>query len=233
MEAGLKRIETAVAEAGSALARARSGDDGQAAEVAAVRDAAERTVKEARRVEGVLDRGRQDSLRSSVEAQAEIVAAMGELCEAVADARDAAGERATALEGSMLGESTGDDVADELRACSRAEAELQAGLRGTGESVTEAEVRAAHLRDRRDETMAELERIAARLERELEAAARRCRRTSARRSSASSSGWGAGASSSGRSTRWPSASTRRRSLTSPSSRNSAPTWRPRSASWRG
>ncbi len=171
VEAGLERIEAAVAEAGSALARARSGDGDQAAEVATVRDAAERTVTEARRVEGILDRGRQDSLRSSVEAQAEIVAAMGELCEAVADARDATGERANALESSMLGAGTGDDVADELRACSRAEAELQAGLRATGESVTEAEVRAAHLRDRRDETTAELERIAARLERELEAGA--------------------------------------------------------------
>ena len=118
---------------------------------ATVRAAAERAAVEARRVEGILDQGRQDTLRSSVEAHAEIVEAMGELCEAVADARDAAGERAALLEASMLGEGTGDDVADELRSCSRAEAELQTRMRATGEAVTEAEVRAAHLRDRRDE----------------------------------------------------------------------------------
>jgi chromosome segregation ATPase len=167
---GLDRIEAALSEAGAALARARSGDSGQAGEVGTIRAAAERTAIEARRVEGILDQGRQDTLRSSVEAHAGIVDAMGELCEAVADARDAAGERATALEASMLGEGTGDDVAEELRSCSRAEAELQTGMRATGEAVTEAEVRAAHLRDRRDEATSELERIAGRLERELDPA---------------------------------------------------------------
>ena len=168
---GLERIEAALAEAGEALGRARWGDDtGQAGEVGTIRAAAERTAIEARRVEGILDQGRQDTLRSSVEAQAGIVEAMGELCEAVADARDAAGERAAALEASMLGEGTGDDVAEELRSCSRAEAELQTRMRATGEAVTEAEVRAAHLRDRRDEATSELERIAGRLERELEPA---------------------------------------------------------------
>ena len=168
---GLERIEAALSEAGTALERARSGDSaGQAGEVGTIRAAAERTAVEARRVEGILDQGRQDTLRSSVEAHAGIVEAMAELCEAVADARDAAGERAAALEASMLGEGTGDDVAEELRSCSRAEAELQARMRATGEAVTEAEVRAAHLRDRRDEATSELERIAGRLERELEPA---------------------------------------------------------------
>jgi chromosome segregation protein len=71
----------------------------------------------------------------------------------------------------MLGEGDGDAVAAELRECSQADAELQAKLRGIAESVTEAEVAAAHLRDRRDETVAELERIAAALGREVVLAA--------------------------------------------------------------
>jgi chromosome segregation protein len=67
----------------------------------------------------------------------------------------------------MLGEGGGDDVTESLRACSRAEAELQSKLRVAGEAVTEAEVAAAHLRDRRAEAIAELEQIGRRLGRDL------------------------------------------------------------------
>ena len=70
----------------------------------------------------------------------------------------------------MLGQHDTDDVTAQLRACSEAEAELQARLHAMGDSVTEAEVRATHLRDRRDEAAAELERIASRLGREIEPA---------------------------------------------------------------
>ena len=45
----------------------------------------------------------------------------------------------------MLGESGEDAVTDQLRACSREEAELQTQLRAAAEAVTEAEVRVAHL----------------------------------------------------------------------------------------
>ena len=108
-----------------------------------------------------------------------------------------------------------DDVPSQLRACSRDEAELQAKLLACGDSVTEAEVRAAQLRDRRDEARrrARADRRAAR------PGARAGRRSrwaprSARRSSASSSASPAAARRSGRSTRSPSASTRRPSSTS-------------------
>ena len=113
---------------------------------------------------------RQDSLSERLERESDLVAALGELCEVAADARDAAGERAAALEARMLGESGEDAVTDQLRACSREEAELQAQLRAAAEAVTEAEVRVAHLEDRRGEAAAELARIAAKLGRELEAA---------------------------------------------------------------
>jgi chromosome segregation protein len=67
----------------------------------------------------------------------------------------------------MLDQHDTDDVTAQLRACSGEEAELQSRLHAMGESVTEAEVRATHLRDRRDEVATELERIAPRLGREV------------------------------------------------------------------
>jgi chromosome segregation ATPase len=169
VDGALERIGEALGEAGLALGRARTatGLDRRAAEVSAVRDAAERAVQSARRVEGLLGRGRQDSLGRRIESEGSILRALERLCEGAADARDAAGERAAALERTMLGEREGDDVTAELRSCSRREAELQARLRTMAEAVTQAEVAAAQLRDRRDETAAELQRIAARLGREL------------------------------------------------------------------
>jgi chromosome segregation ATPase len=170
VEAGLDRIGEALGDAGRALGSARSATQEAARleEVAHVRDAADRAAQGARRVEGLLGRRRQDSLEQRVEADAALLGSLDELCEAVADARDAAGERATSLEHRMLGEGDADVVAAELRECSQAEAELQTRLRAIAESVTEAEVAAAHLRDRRDETSAELKRIAGVLKREVE-----------------------------------------------------------------
>ena len=172
IQAGIARMAASLEEAREALERSRSAAPApeRAAEVGRVREAAERVAADARRIEAQLDAGRQDTLRSRIEAQAALVESLGGLCEAVADARDAAGERAGVIEQAMLGEAGGDEVADELRACSRAEAELQSQLRVAGEAVTEAEVEAAHLRDRRDEAAGELDAIATRLGRRIEAA---------------------------------------------------------------
>jgi chromosome segregation ATPase len=165
---GLDRAGRAIAEAAGAHGKALAADGPDLARhVGEVRDAADRAAAEARRVESALDQGRQETLRSRVNEREELVAALGGLCEAVADARDAAGARAAALEGAMLGQGGSDEVAEELRECSRREAELQARLRAIAEQVTAAEVEAAHLRDRRDESEAELARIAERLGREI------------------------------------------------------------------
>jgi chromosome segregation ATPase len=171
--AGIERVGESLRAAIAALDRARAaGADGErGAELAKVREAADRAAQMARRIEDMLGSRAQDSLSQRLEREAELVGALGELCEAAADARDAAGERAAALEQRMLGESGEDAVTDRLRDCSREEAELQTRLRGAGEQVTEAEVSVAHLGDRRAEAAAELERIAATLGRELSAAA--------------------------------------------------------------
>ena len=68
------------------------------------------------------------------------------------------------VEERVVGAQAGDELALELRECSRIEAELHGELRLVGERVTEAEVRAAGLRDRREEAAAEADRIVAKLE---------------------------------------------------------------------
>ncbi len=172
VDAGLARIGSALADAAGAHGKALAAEGtARARHVGEVAAAAGTVAAEARRVEDALDQGRQQTLRSRIGEREELVGALGGLCEAVADARDAAGERAAALEAAMLGQGGSDEVAEELRACSKLEAELQARLRAIAEQVTTAEVEAAHLRDRRDESQGELARIAERLGRELGPAA--------------------------------------------------------------
>ena len=169
VSAGVERVGESLQAAIAALDTARSSDaDGErATALAQVREAADHAAQMARRIEDMLGSRAQDSLSQRLEREAALVAALGELCEAAADARDAAGARAGTLEQRMLGESGEDAVTDQLRACSREEAELQTKLRVAAEGVTEAEVRVAHLGDRRAEVAAELGRIAATLGREI------------------------------------------------------------------
>ncbi|MDX6581563.1 MAG: chromosome segregation protein [Solirubrobacterales bacterium] len=171
VSAGIERIGESLRAALDSLDAARAGGDGErAGALASVREAADRAAQMARRLEDMLGSRAQDSLSQRLEREAAMVAALGELCEAAADARDAAGARAAALEHRMLGESGEDAVTERLRACSREEAELQTELRAAAEGVTQAEVRVAHLADRRAEVAGELQRIAATLGRELEGA---------------------------------------------------------------
>jgi chromosome segregation ATPase len=169
---GLERIGESLERAGADLecALAAGTDADRAEAVGGVREAADHAAALARRVESLLGSRRQDSLSARIERESSILERLAELCEAAATARDAAGERAVALERAMLGESEGDDVSERLRACSREEAELQTQLRAAGERVTAAEVKVAHLGDRRAEAAAELERIAATVGHELAAA---------------------------------------------------------------
>jgi chromosome segregation ATPase len=167
---GLERISSALQAASEAMERARAVESAneRATEVARVREASERAAGAARRVEGLLGRRRQDSLESRISAVSELLGRLDELLEVTAEARNAVGEHATALERRMLDERETDDVTAQLRACSQAEAELQAKLHAMGDSVTQAEVRATHLRDRRDEAATELAGIARQLGREIE-----------------------------------------------------------------
>ena len=68
----------------------------------------------------------------------------------------------------MVGnEGDGDEIADELRACSKLEFELQGQMRSVSEELTQAEVEAAHLGDRRAEAEREMALIVEKLGEEV------------------------------------------------------------------
>ncbi len=160
--AGLRRIGAALDEAIEAHrnADAAASDADRANEVARVRDAAERAASGARRVEGLLGKRRQGSLEGRIVAATAVLGRIDVLLDVAARARDAVGERAAAMERRMLAQGDAEDFTAQLRECSQAESGLQSRLHATAETLTEAEVRAAHLRDRRDEAAAELDRVA-------------------------------------------------------------------------
>jgi chromosome segregation ATPase len=167
IELEMGRIEQALDGATRALLRARGGDGEVADELTQVREGAERAARAAGRAEELLGRSRQDSLERRVAAEGELLPALRGVAENVAQVRDAVGRRVAVLEERMLGTRDADDVTEELRACSREEYELQAQLREIAEEVTQAEVRAAHVSEHRDESAAQLARIATALGEEL------------------------------------------------------------------
>jgi chromosome segregation ATPase len=173
LHAGMERIAGALEDAGEALERARTAQEEaeRVAGLAGVREAAQRAAGGARRLEEILGTRRQDSLEARIRRTAGSVDALDALLAAVANARDVVGERAESLERRMLAAGGAEDVTTQLRECSQTEAELQARLHATVDAVTEAEVKAAHLRDRRDDAATELARISRQLGREIEPSA--------------------------------------------------------------
>ncbi|MCB0865193.1 MAG: AAA family ATPase [Solirubrobacterales bacterium] len=161
----LESAREALADASGGIADAIDAGDVEErlGALARVRNGAERAVRSARRAEDMLGHRRQDSLEQRVEAEADLATTLATLCAALAQARDAVGLRASRVEEQVVGARAGDELASELRDCSRAEAELQGELRTISERVTSAEVGAAQLRDRREEAEAEWARIIAKL----------------------------------------------------------------------
>ncbi len=161
----LESARTALAEASEAITDAVDATEVEKrlGALARVRNGADRATRSARRAEDMLGHRRQDSLTHRVEAEAELAVSLAELCAALGRARDAVGKRAAAVEEQVIGARAGDELAIELRECSRVEAEHQASLRTVGERVTEAEVRAAHMRNRREESEVEWKAIVAKL----------------------------------------------------------------------
>jgi chromosome segregation ATPase len=170
MQVELSRIEQALGGATRSLLRARADQGDMGEELARVREGAERAARASARAEGLLGRSRQDSLERQVASEEELIEPLRGAAEALAAVRDAAGERITALEKRMLDDEGAGDVAEELRACSTEEYAIQEELRSAAEGATEAQVRAQHLGQRREEIAAEVARIGARLGVELAAA---------------------------------------------------------------
>jgi chromosome segregation protein len=133
------------AELEGALAAERS----QAARIAAER--AERSA-------------RIERLRGQLAADAATMPRAERLRAALTDAAETLSARHGALEQELVADRTAAEaLTGELRACAAREAELQAALRGAGESVTAAEVTAQRVRDHADEAQLELRGLGERL----------------------------------------------------------------------
>ena len=162
----LAGIESGLAGATEGLARARvEGPEAErAAGLAAVRGGADRAGRHARRAEGLLGERRREQLQRRLAAAEELLAGERRAKSAIDSLAAALRERIAAAETVVLGqEGAGDEIAEEMRACSRRELELQAEMKTASDALTTAEVEAAHLRDRSDEVGRELAQIVERL----------------------------------------------------------------------
>jgi chromosome segregation ATPase len=164
VEAGL-----ATAREGLSIAKREAPEQERAAGLAGVQSGAERAARHARRAEGLLGERRREELTARLAVQDEL---LGQV-EASRAALDALGEsvrtRVQSAEARVVGaDGDGDAIAEQMRACSQREYELQAEMKAASDVLTEAEVSAAHLRDRREEAARELAAIGERLGEQVE-----------------------------------------------------------------
>jgi chromosome segregation ATPase len=174
LEGELGGVEAALASATEALARARSAEAPESereAALGAVRGGAERALRHARIAEGLLGERHREALRARLLAGEELLEDVRGAAAAIEASRAAIGARVERTEGKVLGgEGDGDEIAEEIRACSQREFELQAEIKGAADELTKAEVEAAHLGDRRAEAAKELAAIGERLGEEVRSA---------------------------------------------------------------
>ncbi len=170
----LGEIEAGLAGATDGLARARAVQASEAAREAAlgdVRGGAERATRHARRAEGLLGERHREMLRQRLAAGEELLDDVRAAAAAATSAEAAIRARIERIELRVVGgEGDGDEIAEEMRACSQREYELQAEMKSASDRLTEVEVEAAHLGDRRAEAAKELASIAERLGEEVAAA---------------------------------------------------------------
>jgi chromosome segregation ATPase len=171
LEEELGEIDAGLRGAVQGLEVARSDDALEAAREAAlgdVRAGAERASRHARRAEGLLGERHREALRARVVAGEELLDDVRAARAAVEAAGTAIRGRVEQIERKVVGgQDDGDEIAEELRACSQQEFELQAEMKETSDELTRAEVEAAHLGDRRAEAERELASIADRLGEEI------------------------------------------------------------------
>jgi chromosome segregation ATPase len=171
LEEELDEIGTGLSGAADGLARARSAEASESAREAAlgaVRSGAERAVRHARRAEGLLGERAREVLRKRLAGGEELLDDVRAAAAAAVAAEAAIRTRVERIEQRVVGEEgDGDELAEEMRACSQREYELQAEMKAASDRLTEVEVEAAHLGDRRAEAAKELASIAERLGEEV------------------------------------------------------------------
>jgi chromosome segregation ATPase len=164
VDAGLRAALDGLATAGSdaATESAREGALGE------VRAGSERAIRHARRAEGLLGERHREKMRARLAGGEELLDDVRAALAAVEAVGNAIRVRVERTESTVVGnEGDGDEIADELRACSKLEFELQGQMKTVGEELTKAEVEAAHLGDRRAEAEREMAAIAAKLGEEV------------------------------------------------------------------
>jgi chromosome segregation protein len=108
-------------------------------------------------------------LTSQLDRDRELGPAAGRVADVLAVVLEAVGTRVQEMESALAADrAEGEGVAQELRACASAEAEIQQKLGNTNELVTRAEVRAQQLRDQEAEAALELNALAEKLGLEAE-----------------------------------------------------------------
>jgi chromosome segregation protein len=174
LEQELDEIDAGIRGAAEGLGRARLADASEAARetaLGAVRGGAERAIRHARRAEGLLGERAREVLRKRLAGGEELLDDVRAAAKAAAAAEAALRNRVERTEQLVVGdEGDGDEIAEEMRACSQREYELQAEMKVASDRLTEVEVEAAHLGDRRAEAAKELASIAERLGEEVEPA---------------------------------------------------------------
>ncbi|HEU5064016.1 MAG TPA: AAA family ATPase [Solirubrobacterales bacterium] len=171
LEEELGEIDAGLRTATEGLAVARSSDAAEAAREAAlghVRDGSERASRHAKRAEGLLGERHRERMRARLVAGEELLDDVRSALKAAEAAGAAIRARVERIEQKVVGgKDDGDEIAEELRACSQQEFELQSQMKETSDELTRAEVEAAHLGDRRAEAERELAAIAERLGEEI------------------------------------------------------------------
>jgi chromosome segregation protein len=163
----LGEVDAGLRTAVDGLAVARSDAAAESAREAAlgdVRAGAERASRHARRAEGLLGERHREALRKRVATGEELLDDVRAALAAIEAAGAAIRARVERTERTVIGgEGDGDEIADEMRACSQQEFELQVEMKSASDELTRAEVEAAHLGDRRAEAERDLAAIAERL----------------------------------------------------------------------
>jgi chromosome segregation ATPase len=171
LEEELGEVDAGLATARDGLATARSADAAESAREKAlgeVRAGSEQAIRHARRAEGLLGERHREKMRARLAGGEELLDDVRAALAAVEAVGAAIRARVERTESAVVGnEGDGDEIADEPRACSKLEFELQGRMRSVGEELTKAEVEAAHLGDRRAEAEREMAAIAAKLGEEV------------------------------------------------------------------
>jgi len=170
----LGEIRTGLRAASEGFDVASSDSESESAREAAltqVRDGAEKMGRHARRAEGLLGERHREALRARLEAGEALLDDVRSALAAVEGVGAAIRARVERTEQRVVGgPDEGDEIAEELKACSAQEFELQAQLTATSDELTKAEVEAAHLGDRQAEAAKELAAISEKLGEEIPAA---------------------------------------------------------------